>query len=135
MEFHDYRPPTDAKPVRKLLSKMGAENYPELLELKRADCRAQNPELLEGKLVYIDTLEEICKKETEGGRKFRVSDLAVNGRDLMEIGISEGKKIGKTLEYLLSGMINEEIENDFDSMIKAARNFNNITDREETNGV
>ena len=51
-----------------------------------------------------------------------IGDLAVSGRELMEIGI-EGREIGKTLERLLSEVIADPRLNTKETMVKLARQF------------
>ena len=51
----------------------------------------------------------------------RVSQLAVNGRDLMAVGIPAGPGLRKTLEALLDAVIREQLPNQRQSLLDAAR--------------
>ena len=51
----------------------------------------------------------------------RVSQLAVNGRDLMAVGIPAGPGLRKTLEALLDAVIRERLPNQRQSLLDAAR--------------
>ena len=51
----------------------------------------------------------------------RVSQLAVNGRDLMAVGIPAGPGLRKMLEALLDAVIREQLPNQQQSLLDAAR--------------
>ncbi len=52
---------------------------------------------------------------------YRYSDLAINGNDLIEAGIHPGPALGDTLKKLLELVIEEEIENEKEALLKAAK--------------
>ena len=56
---------------------------------------------------------------------FSVRDLAINGNDLMKIGIY-GKDIGVALNQILDKVISGDIDNNYDSISKYLSNFINI---------
>ena len=53
----------------------------------------------------------LCRAVTESGEPYRISDLAVNGADLMNAGVPE-KEIGAALERLLDAVIDAPELND-----------------------
>lgn len=121
VRFHDYEL-NNAKQVRKVLSKIGEENFAYLLKVKEADIKAQNPEYYEKRQEKINIAREIFKKIIDEGNCFKLKDLAVNGRDLMNIGIKDGRLIGKMLNYLLEIVIENPQSNDKRNLLKAAKN-------------
>ena len=112
IKLHDLRPKADEKNVRRLMYETGKENYPLLMDIKRADALAQNPEMHGYKLEYIAQLENIYKQELEKKSAFNLKTLAVNGRDIINTGVRDGRTIGMILEYLLDRVIDGDIEND-----------------------
>lgn len=48
-------------------------------------------------------------------------DTAINGNDLIDIGIRQGPEIGRILKKLLDMIIEEEINNDRDILLLKAR--------------
>ena len=82
------------------------------MDIKRADALAQNPEMHGYKLEYITQLENIYKQELEKKSAFNLKTLAVNGRDIINTGVRDGRTIGMILEYLLDRVIDGDIEND-----------------------
>ena len=52
-----------------------------------------------------------------------IKDLAVNGYDLMQLGIKEGVIIGKTLQHLLDAVIDNPENNQRDILLNLAKEF------------
>ncbi len=61
-------------------------------------------------------IEEILKNN----ECYSLGTLSVDGRDLINAGISSGKQIGNILEELLSSVINEQLENKKEILLSAA---------------
>lgn len=68
-----------------------------------------------------DILEYFCKIQ-KSGECFSLNTLAVNGRDLIEVGIG-GEEIGIILEYLLTLVIDGIIDNEFSALINAVHKY------------
>ena len=51
------------------------------------------------------------------GAPFSVSDLAVDGRDLIELGLSEGPELGRILSRLLDRVIKEPALNERETLL------------------
>ena len=66
-------------------------------------------------------LSELAKRLDADGVCCRVSQLAVNGRDLMAAGIPAGPDIRKVLEALLDGVIREEYPNERQALLAAVQ--------------
>ena len=115
---HDFEIPTNKKQVKRWLNKIGHEQFLRLLDVKEADIKAQNPKLLE-RLddiygVYVD-LHEI--KEDE--ECFSLKDLAINGNDVKKfMYIKEGKDVGMWLDKILQLVMDNELPNDRDELIR-----------------
>lgn len=95
--FHYESNWTDAA-VRRFLIRVKKENLDDLFFLRMADARATAglqipPDHL---LPFRQRIDSVLKKENA----LTLKDLAVNGRDLMEIGIIPGPRIGQVLEEL-----------------------------------
>ena len=66
-------------------------------------------------------LSELAEQLDTDGVCCRVSQLAVNGRDLMAAGIPAGPGIRKVLEALLDGVIREEYPNERQALLAAVQ--------------
>ena len=67
------------------------------------------------------TLSELAERLDADGVCCRVSQLAVNGRDLMAAGVPAGPGIRKVLEALLDGVIREEYPNERQALLAAVQ--------------
>ena len=115
--FHSEDIESDAD-IKKLLSKLGEELFFALLDVKRADNSAKNDFVLE-ELSEIDEIEKNARRIITSGECYSLRQLAVNGNDLAEIGIT-GINAGVTLNTLLNLVIEGKTENTRSELISAA---------------
>lgn len=118
--WHDYgmgQMPS-LKSFRKSLSKMGADLFDEYVYLKRADTLAQSPYQRQQKLDNLSKLQEYYCRIMEEEQCLSLKDLAVTGKDLMEIGMKPGKELGIMLNYLLECVL-ENPENNTKEILLA----------------
>ena len=88
----------------------------DLIEIKRCDNSAQNPDYYRGDEFYGKTLEMI--DEIIGEKEcFCVKDLKINGNDLLRMGY-KGKEIGEALRICLDEVIDGRIKNDYEEILK-----------------
>ena len=124
VELHD-RPlaPTE-KAVRRALNQYGEEMFRQLLAVKRADHLAQS-DVDRRRLETVEEVERILGALLEQQACFSLKQLAVNGDDLLSLGLS-GRQIGRTLDALLNGVIEGELSNDRETLLEAARKRNGL---------
>lgn len=117
VEKHMMPLPEDRKLLRRYLAKYGPERLYGLLMLQRADFGSKESEV---KKLHFDRVEVLLNEiEAENGC-LTLKDLAVNGRDLMALGL-QGREVGSMLEYLLNLVLDEEIENEKPALLTAAQ--------------
>ena len=73
------------------------------------------------RLADFAALSELAEQLDADGVCCRVSQLAVNGRDLMAAGVPAGPGIRKVLEALLDGVIREEYPNERQALLAAVQ--------------
>lgn len=120
IKYHDHPLELNSKSVKKLLNKLGEVQFRRLLKVKRADILAQNPVFAKERLKKLDILEGILDEILATNACLSLRDLAVNGDDLILLGIPEGKQIGDVLNRLLEMVLNEEAENSKDALLEEA---------------
>lgn len=120
VRYHDYVIKPDIKPVKRCLNKFSVTTFDNLLKVKEADILAHNPEYAYG-VKDIEKIREIKDKIIEDGNCFKLKDLAINGKDLLNIGLPEGKEIGDVLQLLLKDVINENIPNERTALLEKAK--------------
>ena len=111
VKYHDVLVEPNEKAVKRALNKHGESTLRMLLELKRADNAGQNLRLFNRKEEY-DLLESVIDSVINASECFSLRQLAVNGNDLISIGIPPSAEMGKTLNSLLEMVINGEIPNE-----------------------
>lgn len=109
----------DPVSVKKKLNKLSPEVFFDLLKLKRADDKSKNPENNCGQELF-DRIEEIAEKVIEEQQCFSLKDMAVNGKDLLAMGF-KGKMVGIALEFLLTSVIENRVENEKQALIEYLR--------------
>lgn len=126
VKTHDIQIIPEAKYLRRVLAKTGAEMFRRLLYIKRADALAQNPIYISEKLEYIDNLEKIFNEQLKELSDFTLKSLAVNGNDLIKLGITDGKQIGKCLKKLFAMVIDGNVKNDKNILLDTAKKMYKI---------
>lgn len=111
VKYHDYPFELTEKAMRRAINKLGAE-VPLLFQVKEADIRAQHPDTTPEKLQHLAAARELYRQVIEAGSATSIKDLAVTGRDLMEMGIPQGKQIGAVLAALLDQVLEEPSRNE-----------------------
>ena len=107
-----YKDITDKK-FNKLLSEMGYDNLWRLIEHSIADNSSKNDEVVSTE----NDLHERLKRAVEKQMQVTVNDLAINGKDLIELGFN-GKEIEEIKKELLDKYLSEEIQNNKEEMME-----------------
>lgn len=119
VEWHDRNIPRTDKGIRKALRALGEEDLRRLILVKRADNLAQAPEFWDRQR-EIDKAEAILDRLLEEDACFSLKQMAVDGKDLTEMGFS-GPAVGRALDALLERVVNGELPNEREALLEAAR--------------
>ena len=120
IKYHDTRPAATRKSLLKYLSKVGFDYGLMLVDVRRADLSAQSPAYF-SQFDYLDESERLIRELKSEGACICVSDLSVNGNDLMEIGVPKGQAVGEMLSYLLSRVIGDQAKNERGELLRLAK--------------
>ncbi len=126
VENHDYRVDANYTAVKRMMSKTGAELFEKLLVLQRADNMAKNPGYLPDKLKKTESSLEIYRQVIAQKQPYRISDLTVNARDLMNIGFRPGRDAGDMLKALLDEVIINPELNTRSYLLKRAKEIRRL---------
>lgn len=121
IKYHDVRYSGSKRQLRRMLNKIGEKNMLNLIKVQRADVMAQSDYKRAEKLELISKSEVDLNEIINSKSCFNLNQLAVNGRDLIEIGITDGKQIGSTLKTLLNKVIDEKLENNKEDLLACAK--------------
>ena len=108
----------DKKILRRRLSALGSENLCRLLELQEADWNGKGTEEIRENGDFSEIRRILNEIEAEDCC-LSLKDLAVKGQDLMALGLA-GPAIGKTLNRLLSQVLDEQLPNEKEALLRAA---------------
>lgn len=114
-----YQPNWSDAAVRRFIKRVGVEHLDDIFELRRADREGSNREPDPG----LEELQRRVKEILSGGAFLTISDLAVDGNDVMTlIGPDVPHRvIGLTLARLLEEVIEDPSLNDRDKLLKRAK--------------
>ena len=116
IKYHDLDLQPTIKYIRKLCYKLGSlDMVKKLVLVQRADNHGQAP-IHNERIEKFNEMDKIISNLEQEHLSFSLKDLSVNGNDLISLGIT-GKDIGKTLNYLLEAVLNEQVENNKQSLI------------------
>ena len=118
--YHDATFEMGKKYVKRWLNKIGEEQFGRLLNVRRADIKAQADINQETRLQKIDNIEYILEEVLQDDECFSLKDLAVNGKELITIGYKPGKEIGEVLNNLLDSVISGEYINEKEKLLEIA---------------
>lgn len=109
------------KAIRRFINKVGKDLIMKLIDLRIADNRGgKYPGGVQGVLkLKKRILEELAKKPPFGAK-----DLAVNGHDLMEIGIAAGPDMGRVIKALVELVLDDPLLNTKEQLLVFAKNIN-----------
>lgn len=117
IKHHDLHIKLEHKAVRKAISKVGEDVFPELLQVMEADKKAQNPSLMAERTVRFAKLWEIYNDIREKGQCTSLKSLAVNGDDLIALGMKPGREMKQQLGSLLERVIDQPELNNREALL------------------
>ena len=110
----------EERAIRKLIGKLGQADFFRLLALKRADSLAHHPDY-HGRTAACDRLAALARELLAQPPCFTVRDLAINGNDLLALGLPRGPEIGRTLNALLERVLAGELPNERERLLAAVK--------------
>lgn len=114
-----------AKTMRRYIAEYGSDLISELFEIREADIRAQNPLFLSEGLEQNRKGKELFESVLSSECVFKITDLDINGNDLIEAGVKPGPGIGRILEILFDETVSGNLANEKSALlIRAGEIYN-----------
>lgn len=110
--YHDYRMEATPKNVRRAMNRIGVELFPYYLAVRMADAKAQSPYRRREKIENIVAVRKLYQEALLEEDCVTLRQLAVSGRDLMDLGMNPGREIGSMLSELLEYVIDDPKRNE-----------------------
>lgn len=121
IEHHDRQILPGKKYVKRAVIAVGEDIFLDLLNLKRADCLAQNFDLTAPRMEIYDEIEALFMQMKHDCEPFSVKNLAIDGNDLKLLGF-QGKEIGQALSFLLEHVLDFPLDNQRDILLNLIKN-------------
>ncbi len=110
--------------IRLCLGKYGENAFLYALDIKKAYTHVLNSnktcEYVE-QIKQIEKVQKIARKCLEQNMPYRICDLAISGKDLIDAGFEQGSEIGDTLNKLLELVVYSKCENSRDELLKICK--------------
>ena len=119
--YHDYRFPPKASSIRRAMARVGEEDFPLLFEVRYADTMAQSDFQRDDKLLVIEQCKAVYKEILDRKDCVNLKNLAVKGKDLIDLGIAPGKTLGNILSAMLMDVIEHPEHNTKEYLLKPER--------------
>lgn len=121
VKYHDVPLHESSRAMRRMLSDLGESTMRRLIQLKIADDAGKASGVLEkrrsGWLAAQARLGQLVAENA----CLHIRDLAINGKDLMALGVPQGEQIGKILQQLLDAVLDEKLSNEREILLAEVR--------------
>ena len=118
--YHDTVIEPTTKTVRRWLCKIGEHRFSQLLDVRMADIKAHAEGTQESRIERCVALGVLMAEILEQEKCFSLKDLAINGKDIISLGVPQGKQIGVILHELLEEVILDTLPNEHDVLLRKA---------------
>lgn len=108
----------DKRILRRRIGEYGIENVRLLLQLQKADFKSKGTKEKDDS---FDKAEAILEQIVNEQDCLTAKDLAITGRDILELGYEAGPKIGKCMTFLLHEVQNDVLPNRRKALLDAAQ--------------
>lgn len=109
------------KAMRRLMNVAGKDTMPLLFLLQRADLMAQSDYMREDKLKRLTAGERCYQEICEAEEPVTIAELAVDGKDLIALGMQPGPELGEMLSQLLEAVLEEPERNTREQLLQLVR--------------
>ncbi len=116
IKYHDVRFENERKTIRRFAAKLGYDAFSELLDMQIADVLSQSPEYL-FRAEKIERVRETANELRQSGEAMHVSDLRIDGNDVMRVCGVTGKTVGEILKTVLDEVLDDKLENERETLL------------------
>lgn len=121
VRLHDETLHATEKSIRRMMARLDGDEglFRKLIALKKADALTHAPGHTE-RAAEMDGTAQLLDAMSARSRVFKRSDMAINGKDLMELGVQQGPELGKLLAVLFDDIVEARIGNDRGALMERA---------------
>jgi len=114
------------KNVRRAMNRIGVELFPYYLAVRLADVKAQSPYQKREKIENIVEMRQLYQEIIKKQECVTLRQLAVGGRELMDLGMKPGRELGSMLSELLEYVLDDPARNDKEILCAYVKNKLNL---------
>lgn len=126
IKYHDYPLSEAETPLRRAINKIGVDLIEPLFLVKEADSKAHEAKACENRLQLLAKAKETYTKIKENKDCLTLKNLAITGKDLIEIGFEQGKTLGVVLNQLLEHVLETPADNTKEFLLSYANEIKKI---------
>jgi len=116
VDYHDRTFPAEPRAVKRLMQKLSDEDILRLMEVQRCD-RVAHAEPYNLPPTALTEIPRIMQQLRAEGACLSLKTLAVNGQDLIALGIRPGPQIGAALNALLDAVVDGRLPNEREALL------------------
>ena len=117
IRYHDTPLAPDPKQIRRWMNRLGEETFFDLIAVHRADTLALAP-AFRCRMESLDETAALARSILAKAPCLTLRDLAVGGRDLLEMGYA-GPAVGRALRFLLDRVLEGDLPNEREALLDA----------------
>lgn len=122
IENHMFTPFDNERGARKFLNKVGDEHADDLLHIRWADTNGKSAIDPKADLEY-DAQSRLINQVREAEQATDRSQLAINGSDLINLGIPAGPQVGEVLSLLTQAVLDDPNLNEPNALLSLAQEY------------
>lgn len=120
VEHHDDVPPQTPEALGRFLLTYGEQTLLQLFAVMEGDALAHSEYGKASKLAVLEPAQRLYSDCKKGGCALSLEELAVSGKDLLQLGMAPGAQLKATLEHLFLLQLAGSCENRKDTLMKIA---------------
>lgn len=109
---------TNIRAFRRFLNRLGKERFQDFLTIKKADMAGQSDYHKEEREGFVRDMIDMFEQVNEENHCIKMSEMAIGGRDLIDMGIAPGKEMGDILKALFEKVLDNPTLNDKEKLKK-----------------
>lgn len=121
IDSHMFPAFSSPKGARKFLNRVGDEHADDLLKLRQADMYGKGTDEYQNSKTPVTQMQNLVEGVRTAGEPTTQSNLAINGNDLIEMGVPAGPEIGEVLRNLTALVVSDPSQNNRDTLLQHAQ--------------
>lgn len=119
IRLHDATFQPSTKSINRFVNNLSYVTFKEIMMIRQCDIEAQNQNhpCYKERILKVNTLLTMYDEMKKRNCMFNLKSLAINGNDLIALGVPQGKRIGRMLNLCLEGVIEGRLLNDKEDLI------------------